>query len=60
MEGTVMESILGSFTSVFSWFTTQIGTLIDLVVAEPLLLLMTAVMMTGAAVGMFIRFLKSM
>lgn len=55
-----MDTILTTFTSVFSWFTTQIGALVDMLIAEPLLLLMTAVMMTGAAVGMFTRFLKSL
>lgn len=55
-----MDAILTTFTTVFSWFTTQIGALIDMVIAEPLLLLMTAVMMTGAAVAMFTRFLKSL
>lgn len=58
-ETTGMGTLLGMFTSVFTWFITQIGTLVSTVVDNPLLLLMTAVLMVGAAVGMFVRLLKS-
>lgn len=58
-ETTGMGTLLSMFTSVFSWFITQIGTLVTTVVNNPLLLLMTAVLMVGAAVGMFVRLLKS-
>lgn len=58
-EASGMSGLLGMFTSVFTWFITQIGTLVTTVVGNPLLLLMTAVLMVGAAVGMFVRLLKS-
>lgn len=58
-ETTGMGSLLASFSSVFTWFITQIKTLVTTVVDNPLLLLMTAVLMVGAAVGMFVRLLKS-
>ena len=54
-----MTALLSTFTEVFTWFTTQIGSIVDLVIAEPLLMLMTAVLMVGAAIGMFTRLLKS-
>ena len=58
-ETTGMGSLLSSFSSVFTWFITQIKTLVTTVVDNPLLLLMTAVLMVGAAIGMFVRLLKS-
>lgn len=58
-ETTGMGALLTTFTSVFTWFITQIKTLVSTVVDNPLLLLMTAVLMVGAAVGMFVRLLKS-
>ena len=58
-ETTGMGTLLNTFTSVFSWFITQISTLVTTVVNNPLLLLMTAVLMVGAAIGMFVRLLKS-
>ena len=58
-ETTGMGPLLSSFTSVFSWFIAQIKTLVTTVVDNPLLLLMTAVLMVGAAVGIFVRLLKS-
>lgn len=54
-----MTALLGTFTEVFTWFITQITAIVNLVIAQPLLLLMTAVLMVGAAVGMFTRLLKS-
>ncbi len=54
-----MSGLLGTFTEVFTWFITQITTLVTTVVSNPLLLLMTAVLMVGAAVAMFVRLLKS-
>lgn len=54
-----MTALLSTFTEVFGWFITQITTLVSTVIANPLLLLMTAVLMVGAAVGMFVRLLKS-
>lgn len=59
MEGSAMTALLSTFTEVFTWFTTQIGSIVDLVIGEPLLMLMTAVLMVGAAIGMFTRLLKS-
>lgn len=58
-ETTGMGSLLATFSSVFTWFITQIKTLVTTVVDNPLLLLMTAVLMVGAAIGMFVRLLKS-
>lgn len=58
-ETSGMGSLLTTFKSVFDWFITQIVTLVTTVVDNPLLLLMTAVLMVGAAVGMFVRLLKS-
>ena len=58
-ETTGMGALLSTFTSVFTWFIAQITTLVTTVVDNPLLLLMTAVLMVGAAVGMFVRLLKS-
>lgn len=58
-ETTGMGALLSIFTSVFTWFITQIKMLVTTVVDNPLLLLMTAVLMVGAAVGMFVRLLKS-
>lgn len=54
-----MSGLLGTFSQVFNWFITSIGTLVSTVIANPILLLMTAVLMVGAAVGMFTRLLKS-
>lgn len=54
-----MSGLLGTFTEVFTWFMTQIGTLVTTVVENPLLMLMTAVLMVGAAIGIFTRLLKS-
>lgn len=58
-ETTGMGALLSTFKSVFDWFIAQIVTLVTTVVDNPLLLLMTAVLMVGAAVGMFVRLLKS-
>ena len=58
-ETTGMGALLSTFKSVFDWFITQIVTLVTTVIDNPLLLLMTAVLMVGAAVGMFVRLLKS-
>lgn len=57
--GGTMASLLSTFTEVFTWFMTQIGTLVNTVIDNPLLMLMTAVLMVGAAIGIFTRLLKS-
>lgn len=56
---TGMGTLLSTFTQVFTWFITQITTLVSTVIDNPLLLLMTAVLMVGAAIGIFVRLLKS-
>lgn len=58
-ETTGMGSLLASFQEVFSWFIARIVTIVNTVVDNPILLLMTAVLMVGAAVGIFTRLLKS-
>lgn len=54
-----MSGLLSTFTQVFTWFITQIGTLVTTVIDNPLLMLMTSILMCGAAVGLFVRLLKS-
>lgn len=55
-----MADLLAMFTSVFTWFITQMTSLVTFILANPLLMLMTAVLMVGAVVGMFTRILKSL
>lgn len=57
--GGSMSGLLSTFTQVFSWFITQIGTLVTTVIDNPLLMLMTSILMCGAAIGLFVRLLKS-
>lgn len=58
-SGGSMSGLLSTFTQVFTWFITQIGTLVTTVIDNPLLMLMTSILMCGAAVGLFVRLLKS-
>lgn len=57
--GVFMAALLSTFTEVFTWFMTCLGTLVTTVISNPLLLLMTSVLMVGAAIGIFVRLLKS-
>lgn len=54
-----MGGLLSTFTQVFTWFITQIGTLVTTVINNPLLMLMTSILMCGAAIGLFVRLMKS-
>lgn len=54
-----MSGLLSTFTQVFTWFITQIGTLVTTVIDNPLLMLMTSILMCGAAIGLFVRLMKS-
>lgn len=54
-----MSGLLSTFTQVFTWFITQIRTLVTTIIENPLLMLMTSILMCGAAIGLFVRLMKS-
>lgn len=58
-EGGSMSGLLSTFTQVFTWMISSITTLVKTIIDNPLLMLMTAILMCGAAIGLFVRLMKS-
>lgn len=52
-------SILTNATEVLTWFITSMGSIVTFILANPLVLMMFMVLLSGAAIGMFMRLWKS-
>ena len=52
-------SILSDATEVFTWFITSMGSLITFILANPLILMMFMILLSGAVIAMFLRLWKS-
>lgn len=52
-------SILADATEVFTWFITSMGSLITFILANPLILMMFMILLSGAVIAMFLRLWKS-
>lgn len=52
-------NILSDATEVFTWFITSMGSLITFILANPLILMMFMILLTGSVIAMFLRLWKS-
>lgn len=52
-------NILADATEVFTWFITSMGSLITFILANPLILMMFMILLTGSVIAMFLRLWKS-
>lgn len=52
-------NILADATEVFTWFISSMGSLITFILANPLILMMFMILLTGSVIAMFLRLWKS-
>lgn len=52
-------SILADATEVLQWFITGMGSLITFILANPLILMMFMILLSGSVIAMFLRLWKS-
>jgi len=57
--GTALTDLLASAGEMFTWFLTQMGSLITFITSNPIILIMFLILLCGAVVGMFMRIWKS-
>lgn len=56
---TGFTDILSHATEVLTWFITSMGSIVTFILANPLVLMMFMVLLSGAAIAMFMRLWKS-
>ena len=57
--GNSIADILSAAGEMFTWFISQMGALITVITANPIILVMFLILLCGAVVGMFMRIWKS-
>lgn len=54
-----ITSLLNMATEMWTWFITQMGTLVTFITSNPIILIMFIMMLSGAVIGMFMRIWRS-
>lgn len=58
-DASTLSGLLGSATEMFTWFITQMGSLVTFITSNPIILVMFIILLCGAVIGMFMRVWRS-